>query len=283
MNGAHLGLAQDSPSNSSYSLLSYRQSNPSSNSLLNPLHDLPHGSDPPPEPATNSSAGASPGRLHEIFPPGFGSRSSSAHRPFTYEPNQLHVLLSLHPHDQSARTVVTSAWYGKQKKGAGHEFIVFIVEDLAAPGPKNFVCVDRNQNGTGGSTKASKSTQACDAFRVSYDGNLRQFLRDCELTPHRILEEVKFQPDEQLSILNLAALVSDISGEHKTYHAVAGNCYWFAGLIWECLRCIRPKADYHNYFPNKRGRKGFVRHVPNPNQVQAYSKKFRDVQDSLRV
>lgn len=128
--------------------------------LLNVLSDPPHN--PSPNSSPNTSPNASPNllqsqdalpnpspdslpgppltrveRLRDIFPPGLeGSMASIKRPPHTFAPHYLHDILSSQDggNRHVERTIVKSAWYGKQKKSAMHEFILIQVEHLAIPG-----------------------------------------------------------------------------------------------------------------------------------------------------
>lgn len=247
--------------------------------LLNSLPNTPYN--PPkellPDPTLSPSWGE---RLRDIFPAGFESNSNSIKRDhFTFTPYYLHDILTRNSANNGhvEQTIVKSAWYGKQTRStARHEFIVLQVEDLAIPGLQNFIALDRNQSSEttspqGGVAKVStvsSGTDAADAFRVSYDGDLDRFLHKCKLTPYLELERIEFPSDKALRLLDLVTLVLHVSDQHPQYKALDTNCYWFTGLIWECMREMRPTAAHQVCLAGKRGRIGFVRCIPNRVQVR---------------
>lgn len=222
--------------------------------------------DGPPHSSSNSST--NPSSKFSVQPP-------------TFTPQQLYDLCTFRRSNLStAGTVVVSAWYGKQATASYHEFIVIHVEDLTMPGRKNCMVIDRNPNNLGISNCALAAVwgNARDAFRISYDGDLTQLLAACQLTPHMVLEEIRIYPDELLPLVHLVTLVNHISELHSNYSLVDTNCYWFAGLIWECLRKMCPKAKYEVVVPGKRGRFSYTHFVMKPIQVRSV---LRHVQKTL--
>lgn len=245
--------------------------------------------DPPPEPSPTpqpSSPPRQPERLYDIFPAGLGSNSTSIRgKFFPITPFHLHDIFDRHrgnPH--ATNTVIKSAWYGKQTRSARHEFIVVLVEDLAIPGLKNCMAIDRNQNRTPAKvpnvTAASSSATASDLFRISYNGDLNQLLLESQLTPHYMLERISFQSNEPLPLFNLVALVCHISNQYPTYHPVDANCYWFTGLIWECIRKMRPTAQHEVHLQGRRGQFACVRSIPNALQVNNV---LRQIQSDINL
>lgn len=212
-------------------------------------------------------------RLREIFPPGLELKSNlkSIGQPYTYNPQQLNDIME-HYRDcgdpRAEKTVVASAWYGKQTKGAKHEFIVIHVEDLTGSNFKNCIAIDRNQGLPASNASVASSPLASDAFRVSYDGDLDRLLQGSQLAPYLMLEDISFKSGKPLLLQNLVALVHHISKEHTRYNPVDTNCYWFSGLIWECIRQMYPAAEYKPIIQGKKGRIGYARFIPNPIQVQ---------------
>lgn len=234
-----------------------------SNSIANPTRELSF--DPPPHPSHGASSLGE--RLHVIFPPGLDGNSQGIKQPYAFTPRFLYNMLAGRHAEQ---TVVASAWYGKQTKSAMHEFIVIQVEDLAIPGLKNYIAIDRNQGAPTATIVSSTSSaaNAFDAFRVSYDGDLNQFLRVCQLAPYMKLEQILFQRNDPLPLFKLASLALCISDQYTRYNPMDTNCYWFAGLIWECMLRLCPTASHELVISSKRGKFGFVRSIPNPIQVR---------------
>lgn len=208
-------------------------------------------------------------RLREIFPPGVKSKSKCNGSHYSLTTQHLYDVLHAEDDEQHAKQhVVKSAWFGKQTKSARHEFIVIHVEDLAIPGLKNYLAIDRNHDDPKNTARAFSSPKAKDTFRVAYDGDMTQLLRESDLSPHLVLERLSFRPDEPLLLRDLVALVHHVSTQHDTYSPVDTNCYWFTGLIWECIRKMFPNAEHQVMVPGKKGRISYIRFVPNPIQVQ---------------
>lgn len=154
------------------------------------------------------------------------------------------------------------------------------VGDTKIPNLDNFIALDRNQGTPTSSSNVSASSRsnASDAFRVSYDGDLHRFLRECQLTDYLKLEQIHFQANEPLLLLDLVTLVAHISEHHPIYSPVDTNCYWYTGLVWECMRKMRPKASHVVHVEGQKGRIAFARVIPNPVQVWSI---LREVQITM--
>lgn len=166
------------------------------------------------------------------------------------------------------RTVVKSVWFGKQMTTQEHEFIVIHVEGLAAPGLESYLLLDRtisipsshaHSERTINPLTSSLEATTLDAFWVSSDSDMKKLLHDCHLDSYRRLERIDFQPGEPFLLHQLATLVRSISNRRPRYSLVGANCYWFVGLVWECMRRIRPDANHTDYATKQRGKFGFVR------------------------
>ncbi|QRV95249.1 hypothetical protein RhiJN_23267 [Ceratobasidium sp. AG-Ba] len=216
------------------------------------------------------------GRLVDVFPPGFDSTSSTSRGHYRFAPEQFYRMFTTcyDPEHHVESTLVTSVWYGKQKKGARHEFILVVVEDTQVHGLKNFIVLDRNTS-EASTNKTKKGSQgqsayhssncpsiALDAFRVSYNGNEKQLLEECELFPSQYLENIIFSSETPLFLYELATLVHIVAEKGPDYRVATRNCYWFAGLIWECLRFLRPSGTCDNRFTKERGRFSVLRYTP---------------------
>jgi hypothetical protein len=213
-------------------------------------------------------------RLKDIFPGGFDSKfgnstsisQNGTH--FSLKPEQLHNSLveRYDPKTPTESIIVKSAWYGKQTKSAQHEFIVVEFEDIRIPGLKNFLVLDRNaENYHQGSTRTAASSQtvpAHDSFRVSYEGNVKKLLQECQLMPYKFLESLSFPSDEPLHLYELVALAEVASKRYPNYHVVDSSCYLFAGVVWECMQLMRPKANYQEALARKRGKCHWFRYTP---------------------
>lgn len=192
-------------------------------------------------------------RHKQIFPAGFDSTSSSnsAERLYyPFSPERLYDVLTsgYTPEHHVEHIIVKSASYCKKNTAPKHEFIILEVEDTASPGLKNFIALDRN-NGEGPNrpprrtlSSDSQTFAAKDEFRVSYDGNRDRLLEQCGLQHHETLETLVFQSHEPLLLYQLATLTRAVSLQRDKYHVINANCYWFAGLIWDCIIRMRPSA-----------------------------------------
>jgi hypothetical protein len=219
-------------------------------------------------------------RLKDIFPGGFDARFGipSSRIPssiscngdhLTTKPEQLYYTLveRYDPETHPESIIVKSAWYGKQTKAAQPEFIVLQVEDIRIEGLVNYIVLDRNVGNDRGRLVSSRITTANDAFRVSYDGNIKQLLQQCQLTPYKFLEQLSFPSDQPLRLYELVTLAKIVSGRYPDYHMLDSSCYLFAGVIWECMHRMRPSADYQDALAKKRGKCRWFRYIPNNSEM----------------
>ncbi|CAE6536462.1 unnamed protein product [Rhizoctonia solani] len=231
-----------------------------------------------------------PRRLLDVFPPGFDSKSSSSRIHYSFAPDQLYNTLtsSYNPEKHVEWTLVKSVWYGKQLKAVQHEFILIEVQDTKAL-LKNYMVLDRNVGedpssssirkpfrGRKRTTSSSCRGPAMDAFRVSYNGLENQLLQECQLLPRQYLEKIEFNHDNPLYLYQLVTLVHVVSERSPQYALAYRNCYWFAGLIWECLRSLRPDAQYNGRLAEKRGRIAMLRYTPEERDKKEICKAFEE-------
>ncbi|KAG8714153.1 hypothetical protein FRC11_009587 [Ceratobasidium sp. 423] len=236
----------------------------------------------------------SPGQLLYVFPPRSDKKISSqissqvpiGRGHYSFVPEQLYneFTLKYDPDERIESVLVKSAWYGKQKKRARHEFILIVVEDTGI-GLTNYIVLDRNNSGNPpiagkgsslGNVGYSQSCQgaALDAFRVSYNGEEKQLLQECQLLPCQYVEKIEFSDTEPLFLYQLVTLVYVISKTSYNYAVMGENCYWFAGLIWESLRNLRPGAQHIDYRPKIRGRFALLHHTPDKEEVDRLCAEF---------
>ncbi|QRV89312.1 hypothetical protein RhiJN_17330 [Ceratobasidium sp. AG-Ba] len=207
-------------------------------------------------------------RLLDIFPPGFDSRgpSQSSYRsvPYTFTPEQLYYRLT-HDYGSKAESVlVKSVWYGKKMTVMRHEFILVEVEDTNA-GVVNFIVLDRNKEAAG----AVIGNAVSDAFRVSHNGIEMELLEQCLLLPRQYAEKLEFdRVAEPMYLYELVTLVNVLSQTGDTFNLGSRDSYWFSGLLWVCLRQIRPDGVHTNYRPKLRGRFGLLRHTPDKGEKE---------------
>ncbi|KDN39280.1 hypothetical protein RSAG8_08915, partial [Rhizoctonia solani AG-8 WAC10335] len=240
---------------------------------------------------SSTMATTGPRRLIDVFPPGFdiNSKSSSSRGHYHFAPEQLYLRLTDEylPEKHIESTIVKSVWYGKQRKSARHEFILIEVEDTHAE-MKNYIVLDRNLNEAVAPigknivpARVASSSRCCrgaalDAFRVSYDGIEKQLLRECELWPRDYLERIDFGPTEPFFLYQLATLVYVVSDKSPNYVVADRNCYWFAGLIWECTRHLRPNAAYDDRLAKNRGKFSILRYKPEAQERDAICDTFNN-------
>ncbi|CAE6434265.1 unnamed protein product [Rhizoctonia solani] len=217
-------------------------------------------------------------RLHAIFPLSLDIQATSGRLHHTLQPNILYQTLTYHYHPDKhvESTIVKSAWYGKQTKGVEHEFILLKVTDTVV-NVNNYIILDRNHtshkvgdSGWSTSGSACSSWGAFDSFKVSSNGIEEELLGDCGLWHREYLEKLRFERKENpLFFYELVTLVDLISEENPIYDITQKNCYWFAGLIWECLRKMRPSAKMVKIIdtPGKKGKLGPLRYFPDLREI----------------
>lgn len=228
-------------------------------------------------------------RLGEIFPGGFdkkygqSSMFSGSRCHSTTRPDELFRSLVVRndPNTPTESIIVQSAWYGKQKKGAQHEFIIVQVEDIAIPGLTNYLVLDRsvdhNQGYAGGVALASsRIVPAKDTFRVSYDGKLKKLIEECRLRNYRCLQQLSFPPNQPLRLYELVTLAATVSDRHKHYNLVDSSCYLYAGVIWECMIRMRPSVIRNDDLADERGRHGWFRYAPSDSVIMGAYQEVRE-------
>lgn len=233
-------------------------------------------------------------RLKSVFPPGFDSESSSNSRPFTFTPEQFYIVLvdNYVPDNHVESITVKSAWFGKQRRSAEHEFILIQVEDTRAEELTNYLVLDRNTSETRAAPTRMEQFQtlfqetlANDAFKVSYDGDLNRFLSLCQLESHRFLEQLQFHSEEPLLLYELITLADIVSKRFPNYQAIESGCYFYAGVIWECMRKMCPGATYDDRLAGRRGTFGWVRFTPRESHIEeacrALREKLPDIQSKI--
>lgn len=184
-----------------------------------------------------------------------------------------------------------TAWYGKQTKGAKHEFFLIQVEDIGRPALANYLVLDRDAGNPGQLTRVAlmslQTAKANDAFRISYDGNCEKLLKDCDLLPYLFLEQISFSSDAPLHLYELATLADIASKRYPLYHLTGSGCYLFAGVIWECMRRARPTATYREKRPQERGKYHWFRYIPNASDTQethdAFLVKLSEVDSLIQI
>lgn len=234
--------------------------------------------------ATNRSFGP---RFKDIFPGGFDEKlgqcasvsqwtsvsRNAGHSMFSTEQLYYSLIERDDPYTNTESIIIKTAWYGKQTKSPRHEFIILEVEDIAIPGLVNYLTLDRNAETHHGqsatlSLAASLSIHANDSFKISYDGNVKRLLKECRLTPHKYLEALWFQPDTPLYLYELVTLAKFVNFRYPDYQVLDSSCYLFAGVVWECLRLMRPSATYQDALASRRGQCLCIRYIPDASAIQ---------------
>ncbi|KAF8602012.1 hypothetical protein BDV93DRAFT_557989 [Ceratobasidium sp. AG-I] len=226
-----------------------------------------------------------PGGFDEVF--GLNSKislhSSRSWRGSHYSltPEQLyHSLVERYdPITAMESVMVKSAWYGKQTHSAQHEFIVVQVQDIYKPALVNYLILDRNVVPHAGLPIAQfQTTLANDTFKISYDGDLERLVQESRLKPCKYIEELLFPPDSQLHLYELVILADIVSLRYPNYHLLDSSCYMHAGLIWECMRLMRPFAGYRGGLRSGRGKLRWFRYTSNESDRQ---NTYREVRDKI--
>ncbi|CAE6457180.1 unnamed protein product [Rhizoctonia solani] len=176
--------------------------------------------------------------------------------------------------------VVTSGFYGKKRQPPHHEFVLFMLENTQAPGIRNYTVLDRNIFRMGvdvmSGTQPFISNAAKDEFRFSCDGNKEKLLQRCNLSPYNIIETIKFQTNEPLPFSQLAIIALATSLQRSHYHLFNANCYWFAGLIWEYIVQVHPRAAHKILRDGVRGRFGnLYSHITDVDERDEIGQKIR--------
>lgn len=190
-------------------------------------------------------------RCFEIFPLGIGPLGTSA-PPNLFNLRQIYDALT-NRYDPCAHVediFVKSATYCKQNEGSQHEFILLAVADRQAPQFENFLVLDRtsdvptrksSQHVKGILSPSYSAKPAKDRLMVSYDANCQNLLEYCNLTPCTRLEELDFSKS-QLRLCELVTIAYVASRQHIEYHVLTAQCFWFAGLVWDCINQLHPET-----------------------------------------
>lgn len=201
-------------------------------------------------------------RLRSVFPAGFDRPPPTSGERKSFTPEDLYETLidGRRSNDRVESIYLVSATYRKRTAPPEHEFILIEVEDRKLPGLRNYMILDRVPGPaetvlatSGGQYHSSLAT---DRFRVAYDGDESKLIAQCNLKTHRILETMIFQNNDPLPFHCLVGLARTVSKQREHYNVLNSNCYWFAGLTWECLLFMRPGAGYNSPLRSHRGKFG---------------------------
>lgn len=234
--------------------------------------------------AASEPAGA---RFKDIFPGGFDKKlglgagvnqwssisHNAGHSMFSTEHLYYSLIEREDPKLNPESIIVKTAWYGKQTKAPQHEFIIVQVEDITEPKLTNYLVLDRNAGvphakSATVSLAASLPIYANDTFKVAYDGDAKKLLKECRLTPNKYLEALSFQSDAPLYLYELVALAKFVNFRYPNYAILDSSCYLFGGVVWDCLRRMRPSATYLDDLASRRGQCFCIRYTPNASAVQ---------------
>ncbi|KAF8593894.1 hypothetical protein BDV93DRAFT_516213 [Ceratobasidium sp. AG-I] len=213
-------------------------------------------------------------RNHDIFPTGLGSYAKgqeALEQPLPYTLIQLKSLLQRSNREgHTERIYVASVEYCKRLDHVKHEFLLLEVRDNQIPQISNFVVLERTIDLSSGtitaaSTIISSNNPARDRLIISYYGEKKLLIKQCNLGRYEVLEELKLPSpaaSTPLLLYEFVILAHETSKRRYSYNLVKAQCFWFASCVWECMLKLRPEA-HRTPFPasNNRGRFGTFRQV----------------------
>lgn len=146
---------------------------------------------------------------------------------------------------------ISSAWYGRQTRGARYDFIVLKVCDDKMPGISNFLVLDQTVQNSVGTyfatpTRIFPNRLAHGRLRVSCYGDFELLMQQCNLIPYRLLEELTIPSHTQLFLWELVVLASETSNSRRMLSILSARSFWFASYVWEGMRHLRPAAIYQD-------------------------------------
>lgn len=162
---------------------------------------------------------------------------------------------------------VEFAVFFKERRNPKHELLLFKISDSDNPGVSNYVLLDRTIQKATTSVVPRRpffslqkedtvhnllSGEARDRFRISTNGSFKTII-DGWAKSHDALEVLTFPGPKSFDLLKLLALASITSRLCAAYHIRDGNCYWYAGTIWECMLSLAPEGFEHKRFQSGRG------------------------------
>lgn len=219
-------------------------------------------------------------RLRDVFPPGVpsaSSRGSHTGSHYTLKLEQLYYsLVERYDSNKHADSIIVkNAWYSRQTRAAEREFIVIQVEDIGIDGLSNYLVLDRNAGELSRrplglisrSLAFSQAPTTVDAFRVSYDADVKRLLEECQLDPYKCTEQLQFDPGMPLRLYELVTVACVVSDQNPFHRTLDSDFNQFVGLVWECMRRIQPVATYSIDKSKKRGLFGRVHSVPSRAQI----------------
>ncbi|KAG8794513.1 hypothetical protein FRC12_023920 [Ceratobasidium sp. 428] len=233
-------------------------------------------------------------RNRHIFPAGFGTPdlpNNGLATEFTL-PQIEGMLIRQHSlEDHVEHIYVKSAEYCKGHDGPQHEFILVTVETNEDPRFRNYIILDRTYSLPAhqlviNTALSSSATPAKDRLRISYDGTLKPLLEHCSVSKYRVLETLEFQKMSFLlyELIVLSRAASD--DRYRTHYALISQSYWYASLIWDCMRQLLPATSLvHTIHTKKnvRGKFGKVFHPRTGTDSRVLSTISEDVDQELDI
>jgi hypothetical protein len=236
-------------------------------------------------------------RIRDVFPPGFDKVSTavSGRGHYTLSPGQLNQTLTscYGPEKHIESIVVKAAWYGKQSRLAKQEFILVQVNDLAIHSLTNYIVIHRSTSTPSSvfsgliphSRLRFQGEMARDSFKIAYNGDKDQLLRECSLIPSKYLAKLEFSSDHPLLLYQLSTLAHVISERHPQYRIADINGSGFAALVWNCIHKICPQSIYTSLDQGtqKRGKHSWVHSTPGPAEVTEMCQSFHKEISAVEV
>jgi len=98
------------------------------------------------------------------------------------------------------------------------------------------------------SSSASLSPEAADGIYIARRGDaslLGKYRNDGLVLVAKVEKSSKTPADDDLSVAEFAALLQIISNKYERYEPTNHNCYWFAGIVYQCVRHRFPSSFEH--------------------------------------
>lgn len=220
------------------------------------------------ERCTQEELRKSPSRI--IFPAGLSQPMEQSDEAFQrYSPEQLtKMLLS----DDNSVMQLEGIWvefaiFYKERFNPKHELLLFKVRDSNNPRISNFILLDRTIDKP--STQIARRRvvssfprqqtvvnlfcgRARDRFYISNNGSFTA-IANAWGKSHTLLESMRFLNPTSFKLVHLLTLASLTSSRCLAYHIRDGNCYWYAGTIWECMMVLSAQGFKHRLYQSGRG------------------------------
>jgi hypothetical protein len=98
------------------------------------------------------------------------------------------------------------------------------------------------------SSSASLSPEAADGIYIARRGDaslLGKYWNDGSVLVAKVEKSSKTPAYDDLSVAEFAALLQIVSNKYEQYEPTNHNCYWFAGIIYQCVRHRFPSSFEH--------------------------------------